>query len=146
MSSLEYLLQPRDSIVMSRYPYIKWICLDVQYTIHMCLQRTILSDRKPIGELTSLLKVMNMICWIAPVGYRHVNVQYKQPVELLCSDLIGPYHKYRSTMSTHWLTKGELGKVGVCSNIAQIHSSGLWEVIIQNVFGHYWPKFTWRFD
>ena len=33
-------------------------------------------------------------------------------------------------MSTPWLTKGELGKVGICSKIAQIHPSGLWEVII----------------
>ena len=42
-------------------------------------------------------------------------------------------------MSTPWLTKGELGKVGICSKIAQIHPSGLWEVII---YGHYWPQFT----
>ena len=30
-------------------------------------------------------------------------------------------------------------KLGVGSNIAQIHSSGLWEVII---YGHYWSQFT----
>ena len=42
-------------------------------------------------------------------------------------------------MSAPWLTKGELGKVGICKKIAQIHLSGLWEVII---YGHYWPQFT----
>ena len=61
-------------------------------------------------------------------------------------------------MSTPWLTKGELGKVGVCSNIAQIHSSGtklsqvgLGSTIVRNhlstisfgsISGHYWSQFT----
>ena len=129
MSSLEYLLQHMNYVVMSRYPYIKWICLDVQYTIQMCLKRSILSDSKPIGtlmncstqlwlntnqlwswiELTYWIveswewpKVLNLICWISWINY-------PWNTEL--------YHKYRSTMSTPWLTKCALGKVGVCSNI-----------------------------
>ena len=38
--------------------------------------------------------------------------------------------------------KLKLGQVGVGSNIAQYHSSSLYEVI----FGHYLPQFTWKVD
>ena len=86
----------------------------------MCLERTILSDSKPIGTLMNFTiqlwlnhkpiivldgtkswdswkwkmtpTVMHLICSIAPVSYRHLNVQNKPPVELQCSDLIGNYH------------------------------------------------------
>ena len=76
-------------------------------------------------------------------SYRHVNVQIKPLVKLLCSDIIGPYHKIYNVYI--WLTKCELSQVGVGSNIAHIHSFGIWEVIIC-ISGHYWPQFTWRFD
>ena len=40
------------------------------------------------------------------------------------------------------LPKVKLCQVGVGSNIAQKHSSNLYEVKA----GHYWPQFTWYYE
>ena len=55
MSSLEYVLQPRDYIVMCQvedtHTLSEYVLMYNTLNIKMCLQCTILSDSKPTGTL-----------------------------------------------------------------------------------------------